>query len=79
MRDVDVPLSELGHQQAEGTGRWFAAAARDERPEVILSSPYIRAARPPRRSATPAALAGGAKPTIIDERLREREFGVFDG
>ena len=24
-------------------------------------------------------LAGGAKPTIIDERLREREFGVFDG
>jgi probable phosphoglycerate mutase len=24
-------------------------------------------------------LAGGAKPTVIDERLREREFGVFDG
>ena len=25
VRDVDVPLSELGHQQAEATGRWFAA------------------------------------------------------
>ena len=35
--------------------------------------------RPPRRSAMPAGLAGGAKPSILDERLREREFGVFDG
>ena len=25
IRDVDVPLSELGKRQAEATGRWFAA------------------------------------------------------
>ena len=62
IRDVDVPLSDLGHAQAEATGRWFAAMPEDERPEVILASPYTR-----------------AKPTIIDERLREREFGMFDG
>ncbi len=24
VRDVDVPLSELGHRQAQATGRWFA-------------------------------------------------------
>ena len=24
-RDVDVPLSALGHEQADATGRWFAA------------------------------------------------------
>ncbi len=43
VRDVDVPLSELGVRQAEAAGRWFASLPRDERPEVILSSPYIRA------------------------------------
>ncbi|MGZ8347828.1 MAG: phosphoglycerate mutase family protein, partial [Allosphingosinicella sp.] len=25
VRDVDVPLSPLGHQQADALGRWFAA------------------------------------------------------
>ncbi|HEX8412904.1 MAG TPA: phosphoglycerate mutase family protein, partial [Sphingomicrobium sp.] len=43
MRDVDVPLSDLGHRQAEAAGRWFAALPEGERPELILSSPYIRA------------------------------------
>ena len=43
VRDVDVPLSELGRQQAEATGRWFAAVPEAERPEVIISSPYVRA------------------------------------
>ena len=39
LRDVDVPLSALGTSQAEATGRWFAALPREERPEIILSSP----------------------------------------
>ena len=43
IRDVDVPLSDLGHRQAEATGRWFASLPEAERPEVIISSPYIRA------------------------------------
>jgi probable phosphoglycerate mutase len=54
LRDVDVPLSELGFQQAEATGRWFAALPENERPEVILSSPYIQSLKhitePTRRS-----------------------------
>jgi broad specificity phosphatase PhoE len=79
LRDVDVPLSELGHQQAEAAGRWFAALPENERPEVILASPYVRARQTAEAICKAGGLAGGAKPTIIDERLREREFGVFDG
>jgi broad specificity phosphatase PhoE len=79
MRDVDVPLSELGQAQAEATGRWFAALSDDEKPEVILSSPYIRARQTAQAICDAGGLAGGGKPTILDERLREREFGVFDG
>ena len=30
-RDVDVPLSRLGEQQADALGRWFAALPADER------------------------------------------------
>jgi broad specificity phosphatase PhoE len=43
VRDVDVPLSELGIRQAEAAGRWFASLPRNERPQVILASPYVRA------------------------------------
>ena len=78
-RDVDVPLSELGHRQAASVGHWFAALAEDEKPEVLLSSPYVRAQQTARAICDAGGLAGGAKPTILDERLREREFGVFDG
>jgi probable phosphoglycerate mutase len=78
MRDVDVPLSDLGLQQAEAAGRWFAALPEDERPEVILSSPYIRARQTAELICKAGALAGGPTKSIVDERLREREFGIFD-
>ena len=79
LRDVDVPLSDLGHRQAEAAGHWFAALPENERPEILLSSPYIRARQTAEAICNAAGLAGGAKPTIVDERLREREFGIFDG
>ena len=75
LRDVDVPLSDLGHQQAAATGRWFAALPEDQRPEIILSSPYIRAKQTAEAICAAGGLAGGAKPTILDERLRERDSG----
>ncbi|HEY8592102.1 MAG TPA: histidine phosphatase family protein [Sphingomicrobium sp.] len=78
MRDVDVPLSQLGREQAEAAGRWFAALPADERPEIILSSPYIRARQTAEIICKQGALSGGPARTIIDERLREREFGIFD-
>ena len=78
VRDVDVPLSELGIRQAEAAGRWFASRSRDERPEIILCSPYVRAKQTAAIICKQDALAGEPARTIIDERLREREFGIFD-
>jgi len=78
IRDVDVPLSALGEQQAEAAGRWFAALPQEERPEIILSSPYVRAKQTSQIMCKAGALAGGPARAIVDERLREREFGIFD-
>lgn len=78
LRDVDVPLSELGERQAQALGRWFAAGEESERPENILCSPYVRA----RETAMLFREAGGApsdEPICGDERLREKEFGILDG
>src|SRR6478735_7688532 len=77
-RDVDVPLSPLGEQQAEALGRWFAAGSGNGLPEVMLCSPYVRARETARRFRD----AGGAdadEPICADERLREKEFGILDG
>jgi len=78
MRDVDVPLSDLGLKQAEAAGRYFTTLPADQRPEIILSSPYVRARQTAELICKAGALAGGPARTIIDERLREREFGIFD-
>jgi 2,3-bisphosphoglycerate-dependent phosphoglycerate mutase len=78
LRDVDVPLSELGLKQAEAAGRYFAMMPIHERPDVILSSPYFRARQTAEIICKTGALAEGPARTIVDERLREREFGIFD-
>ncbi|HWJ94684.1 MAG TPA: histidine phosphatase family protein [Telluria sp.] len=76
-RDVDVPLSELGMRQSEALGAWFAALPERHRPNVVLHSPYRRAAETARilmqRADRAALLAVHA-----DERLREKEFGILD-
>ena len=78
MRDVDVPLSELGEQQAAALGHWFASLPEAERPEIVLASPYIRARQTAQAVCELGGIAGEKAAPIIDERLREREFGVFD-
>ncbi len=77
-RDVDVPLSRLGEDQARALGRWFAALPEDERPEVVLTSTYSRAIRTAALIGEAGGLASGAHSACPDERLREREFGVLD-
>ena len=73
IRDMDVPLSDLGEQQARALGDWLNGL--DRQPSVIVSSPY-------RRAVDTAALATQASrrriPVELDERLREREFGILD-
>ncbi|PWC27649.1 histidine phosphatase family protein [Teichococcus aestuarii] len=77
-RDVDVPLSPVGERQARALGRWFAEQPAEERPEVIVSSPYRRARHTAEliRAASPSGLH--SRGFILDERLREKEFGVLD-
>lgn len=76
LRDVDVPLSDLGREQAASLGKWFAR--REDRPEIVLASPYVRA----RQTAEIFREHGGCDPVesiCCDERLREKEFGILDG
>lgn len=79
MRDVDVPLSPLGQQQAGALGRWFAQMPEEARPTVVLASPYLRAIETARLTLDAAGMDMGNDVTFItDERLREKEFGVLD-
>ena len=77
-RDVDVPLSPLGEQQAAALGRWFAAMPAGERPTVVLSSPYLRALRTAEQVRAAGGLASPGADIVADERLREKEFGILD-
>jgi broad specificity phosphatase PhoE len=74
-RDIDVPLSALGRAQSSALGDWFASLPKDEQPQVILCSPYLRA----QETARLLAEASGVAPKLrLDERLREKEFGILD-
>jgi broad specificity phosphatase PhoE len=79
LRDADMPLSDLGEQQAEALGRHIGALAATEQPSRIFSSPYERAASTARIATAAAALSGLEQLVELDERLRERELGAFDG
>ena len=74
-RDMDVPLSDLGRRQAEAFGRWLATQGDDNRPDVVLSSPYVRAVD---TAKGVLATAGLDLKVHQDERLRERELGILD-
>lgn len=80
VRDVDVPLSPLGERQAVALGRWFADMPADAKPNVVLSSPYERALRTADliREHGRFEPLDSSNPVIVDERLREKEFGVLD-
>jgi broad specificity phosphatase PhoE len=77
-RDVEVPLSALGKEQSHALGNWFAAIADAEKPQIILSSPYLRARQTGEAIVAAGGLAGNAPQLIVDERLREKELGALD-
>ena len=66
----DVPLTEVGVQQAAAAGKRLASAALT----AIVTSPLARAAR----TAEEVAAATGA-PVEADEGFRETDFGAWDG
>ena len=79
-RDQDAELTPLGHQQAYSLGVHIGQQDDEWRPEDIITSPYRRAKQ------TTEGIIRGMKPftrytprVIVEERIREIEFGVMDG
>ncbi|RSM40717.1 histidine phosphatase family protein [Amycolatopsis balhimycina DSM 5908] len=67
-RDADVPLTELGEEQAKAAGEFLSGRPLD----VVITSTYRRA-WDTARLAAPDGVA-----VVPDERLRDRELGVLD-
>ena len=74
VRDADVPLSDTGRQQAEALRAHLRALPEDQRPTAVVTSPYRRA-----RGTAEIAVEGLDVPLVVDERVRERDLGAFDG
>ena len=74
-RDADTPLSPLGVEQAVALGGWLRAQDVDTAPEVVWSSPYVRALQTAQLALQEA---GSALVVRHDERLRDRELGILD-
>jgi len=77
-RDVDVPLSDLGKNQSSALGRWFGALPASQRPNIVLTSPYLRARHTAGLIVKTAGMREDTYSLVVDERLREKEFGILD-
>lgn len=73
-REMDVPLSKQGELESESIGKWFQT--QSETPTIIISSPYLRATETTRIILESANFDN--RKIILDERIRERELGIFD-
>ena len=73
VRDVDTPLTDLGVQQAIQTGKFLRGLGAFD---VIFSSPYMRTLQTSRHIAQQFNPPPGI---VLEERVREIEFGVLDG
>ena len=69
---TDIALTPRGHAQAEALGRMLAA--QDLPVDLILASPLSRALDTARHIA-----AATGWPLQVEERLREQNFGRFEG
>lgn len=77
-RDIDVPLSALGREQSVALGHWFGEMPLSRQPDVVLTSPYVRARETTRLLMQAAGLDARKVRVRMDERLREKEFGILD-
>jgi len=77
-RDIDVPLSQLGERQSHALGRWLKALSPEQRPSVVLTSPYVRARQTAEILIAEGELVSPSLAFVSDERLREKEFGSLN-
>jgi len=75
-RDADVALTDLGVAQAEAVGRWLAALPAGQVPEVVITSPYLRARETWRIAAETSGLEFPEPAT--DDRLVDRLMGDLE-
>ena len=75
-RDADTPLSEFGKQQSQALATWFAQQPPHERPNVVMTSPFVRSQQT--CAAVAEAMGHDMDEVLVDERLREKEFGILD-
>jgi len=66
----DIPLTDVGLQQAAAAAKRLASAGID----VIVASPLLRA----RQTAGEVAATTGA-PVVTDDGFRETDFGAWEG
>lgn len=76
VRDADVPLSDTGREQADAVGRYIAGLGAGSRPQLVITSPYRRAEQTAQHAVREC---GGDPEIVVDERVRERDLGLFDG
>ena len=73
VRDVDTPLTLLGVEQAIATGKFLREKTSFD---VIFSSPYMRTIQTSQHIASQLATMPRL---VLEERVREIEFGILDG
>lgn len=73
-RDAAVPLTPLGEEQAAAVGQWLATSSGP--PEVVITSPYLRARETWRIAAAASGLDLPAPAT--DDRLVDRLMGDLE-
>jgi broad specificity phosphatase PhoE len=73
LRDMDTPLTKRGLVQARETG---AALAKRYRFDTVFSSPFRRAFQ---TSDCILSHLNPQPPIVLEERIREIEFGILDG
>src|SRR5919107_2186619 len=74
--DRDVELTDLGREQAAAVGAWLAGLSAELRPEVVITSPYLRARETWRLAAEASGLDLPEPGT--DERLVDRLMGDLE-
>src|SRR6476659_2499642 len=77
-RDIDTPLSQLGCRQARALGHCIGELSQGGRPQVVLCSPYVRARQTAQLLLEGAHIEPDRLRLRVDERLREKEFGILD-
>jgi broad specificity phosphatase PhoE len=75
VRDVDVPLSQLGIRQAEAAGRWFASLRAAPRPPGAAGRMARGASGP--GAARPALAGSGIRERFPEEAAHRRLLGKF--